>query len=184
MRSAGPKRHESIQARHNPIKYKNKPPKGMHLDSQDLHTMVTGSVAETETVLKSLDADIIALKRQVRPLWVWWQYNWNADTNIVQHTAFLCWSVFGIHCRVLNQLFIYSITPVLVRLLYSFLLMPFFFVVAFGLFLALLLIIPSVIRFALDPASVSFRVLKTEMGSESNWQLCFNVGKVFAIDSL
>ncbi|XP_076441963.1 REST corepressor 3-like [Babylonia areolata] len=66
MRSTGPKRHESMQGRHNPIKHKRKPPKGMYLDSTDLLAMVTGQPAQPEAILKSLDNDIINYKRQVQ----------------------------------------------------------------------------------------------------------------------
>ncbi|KAL8608668.1 hypothetical protein ACOMHN_002897 [Nucella lapillus] len=66
MRSAGPKRHESTQGRHNPIKHKRKPPKGMYLDSSDLLAMVTGQPTQPEAILKSLDNDIVSLKRQVQ----------------------------------------------------------------------------------------------------------------------
>ena len=35
MRSAGPKRHDSASTgRHNPIKHKRRPPKGMYLDNK------------------------------------------------------------------------------------------------------------------------------------------------------
>nr|KAG5714571.1 hypothetical protein BaRGS_007017 [Batillaria attramentaria] len=67
MRSAGPKRHESQQAgRHNPIKHKRKPPKGMYLHSEDLMSMVSGPPGQAEAVLKQLDSEIVSLKRQVQ----------------------------------------------------------------------------------------------------------------------
>ncbi|KAK7104924.1 REST corepressor 3-like [Littorina saxatilis] len=66
MRSAGPKRHESTQGRHNPIKHKRKPPKGMYLDAADLLAMVTGPPGQSQAILKALDGDIVTLKRQVQ----------------------------------------------------------------------------------------------------------------------
>ena len=65
MRSAGPKRHESTQARHNPIKHKRKPPKGMYLHNDDLMDMVTGQPGKPLAILKALDSHIVTLKRQV-----------------------------------------------------------------------------------------------------------------------
>ncbi|XP_076464104.1 REST corepressor 1-like [Babylonia areolata] len=66
LRSAGPRRQEAGQSRHNPMKHKRRPPKGMCLDSSDLHTMVTTSPSQAHTILKSLDSDIVSLKRQVQ----------------------------------------------------------------------------------------------------------------------
>lgn len=67
MRSAGPKRHESQQTgRHNPIKHKRKPPKGMYLHYEDLMSMVSGPPGQAEAILKHLDSDIVSLKRQVQ----------------------------------------------------------------------------------------------------------------------
>lgn len=67
MRSAGPKRHESQQAgRHNPMKHKRRPPKGMYLDQEDLMAMVSGPPGQAEAILKALDSEIVSLKRQVR----------------------------------------------------------------------------------------------------------------------
>ncbi|KAL8613782.1 hypothetical protein ACOMHN_029639 [Nucella lapillus] len=66
MRVAGTRRHESLQSRHNPIKHKRRPPKGMFLDIGGLQTMVTTSPSHTHTQLKALDADIASFKRQVQ----------------------------------------------------------------------------------------------------------------------
>ena len=65
MRSAGPKRHESTQGHHNPIKHKRKPPKGMYLDQNDLMAMVTGPPGQAEAILRALDGEVVTLKRQV-----------------------------------------------------------------------------------------------------------------------
>lgn len=67
MRSAGPKRHDSQSTgRHNPIKHKRKPPKGMYLDQNDLLAMVSGPPSQPETILKALDSELISLKRMVQ----------------------------------------------------------------------------------------------------------------------
>ena len=65
IRSAGPKRHESTQGRHNPIKHKRKPPKGMHLDAKDLTDIISEGQCKAESMLKTLDSDVVSLKRQV-----------------------------------------------------------------------------------------------------------------------
>lgn len=67
MRSAGPKRHDSQSTgRHNPIKHKRKPPKGMYLDHNDLLAMVSGPPNQPEAILKSLDSELVSLKRMVQ----------------------------------------------------------------------------------------------------------------------
>lgn len=67
--SAGPmKRREQqhSQHRHNPMRHKRKPPRGMYLSEEDLRLMLTGPPQQAEQILKSLDMDLISLKRQVR----------------------------------------------------------------------------------------------------------------------
>ena len=67
MRSAGPKRHDSQSTgRHNPIKHKGRPPKGMYLDQNDLLAMVSGPPSQPEAILKSLDSELVSLKRMVQ----------------------------------------------------------------------------------------------------------------------
>lgn len=67
MRSAGPKRHDSQSTgRHNPIKHKGRPPKGMYLDHNDLLAMVSGPPSQPEAILKSLDSELVSLKRMVQ----------------------------------------------------------------------------------------------------------------------
>ena len=66
MRSVGgPKRHEHSQHRHNPMRHKRKPPRGMHLHSDDLKAMVTGPVGKAEAILKTLDSELVTAKRAV-----------------------------------------------------------------------------------------------------------------------
>ncbi|XP_071080401.1 REST corepressor 1-like isoform X1 [Haliotis cracherodii] len=66
MRPQGLKRHESQHTgRAHPLKHKRKPPRGMHLTYDDLMSMVNGPAPQAEAVLKSLDSELVALKRQV-----------------------------------------------------------------------------------------------------------------------
>ncbi|XP_074662552.1 REST corepressor 1-like [Tubulanus polymorphus] len=68
MRSnLGPKKQElSHSGRHNPIKHKRKPPRGIYLNKEDLIAMATGPSGQGDAILKQLEAEIISLKRQVR----------------------------------------------------------------------------------------------------------------------
>lgn len=65
MRTAGPKRHDHGQHRHNPMKHKRKPPRGMHLNYEDLQVIVNGPLSQADALLKSLDQELVSLKRQV-----------------------------------------------------------------------------------------------------------------------
>ena len=58
----GPKSAQSL--RHS-IKNKRKPPRGMYLKYEDLLALATGPPGQGEAILKSLDAEIVALKRTV-----------------------------------------------------------------------------------------------------------------------
>ncbi|CAI9729721.1 REST corepressor 1,REST corepressor 2,REST corepressor 3,REST corepressor [Octopus vulgaris] len=67
--STGPtKRREQqhSQHRHNPMRHKRKPPRGMYLNEDDLRLMLTGPLQQAEQILKSLDAELVSLKRQVQ----------------------------------------------------------------------------------------------------------------------
>ncbi|XP_052273976.1 REST corepressor 1-like isoform X2 [Dreissena polymorpha] len=66
MRSTGPKRHEHSQHRHNPMRHKRKPPRGMYLSNEDLKAMVTGPPGQAEAILKNLDAELVTAKRTVQ----------------------------------------------------------------------------------------------------------------------
>ncbi|XP_076312771.1 REST corepressor 1-like isoform X2 [Tachypleus tridentatus] len=68
MRSAGGpmKKHESTSARHNPMRSKRKPPRGMYLSHEDLISIATGPPNQAENSLRSLDLEIVSLKRQVQ----------------------------------------------------------------------------------------------------------------------
>lgn len=65
MRTAGPKRHDHGQHRHNPMKHKRKPPRGMYLNYEDLQVIVNGPQGQADALLKSLDQELVSLKRQV-----------------------------------------------------------------------------------------------------------------------
>ncbi|ESP01599.1 hypothetical protein LOTGIDRAFT_139441 [Lottia gigantea] len=61
------RRHESqSHNRHNPIKHKRRPPKGMYLNQEDIMAMVSGPPGQPESLLNSLDAELVSLKRQVQ----------------------------------------------------------------------------------------------------------------------
>lgn len=54
--------------RHNPIKSKRKPPRGMFINVQDLMSMVNGPPGQGEAFLRGLNAEIVNLKRNVQAL--------------------------------------------------------------------------------------------------------------------
>jgi len=66
MRGMGAKRHEPGQHRHNPMKHRRKPPRGMYLQAEDLKAMVSGPAGQPEAILKNLDSELVAAKRNVR----------------------------------------------------------------------------------------------------------------------
>ncbi|CAG2230245.1 REST corepressor 1-like [Mytilus edulis] len=66
MRSAGPNRHDHGQHRHNPMKHKRKPPRGMFIIAEDLSLFTSGPPAQADAVLKNAEADLVSLKRQVQ----------------------------------------------------------------------------------------------------------------------
>ncbi|KAL3874067.1 hypothetical protein ACJMK2_037130 [Sinanodonta woodiana] len=66
MRVVGHKRHEHGQHRHNPMKHKRKPPRGMYIQQEDLQKLVTGPVGQAEALIKSLDSELVSLKRLVQ----------------------------------------------------------------------------------------------------------------------
>ncbi|GBO02172.1 REST corepressor 3 [Araneus ventricosus] len=53
-------------ARHNPARSKRKPPRGMHLNYDDLVAIVTAGNGEEDAILRSMDCEIISFKRQVQ----------------------------------------------------------------------------------------------------------------------
>ncbi|GIY76203.1 hypothetical protein CDAR_401893 [Caerostris darwini] len=63
LRSSGTMR---TSTRHNPARSKRKPPRGMHLNYDDLVSIVTSSNGEEDVVLRSMDSEITSLKRQVQ----------------------------------------------------------------------------------------------------------------------
>jgi len=65
--SSGPmkQRHET-RDRHNPLKSRKKPPRGMYLSYDDLVAIVTGPPGQDDAILKGMDSEVISLKRQVQ----------------------------------------------------------------------------------------------------------------------
>ncbi|KAG1649634.1 REST corepressor 3 [Nymphon striatum] len=69
MRSAGgSKRYESTASahRHNPMKSKQKPPRGMYLNCDDLMSIAASPISQGDAILKQMDIDVVSLKRQVQ----------------------------------------------------------------------------------------------------------------------
>lgn len=66
MRSSGPKHHEHSLHKHNPMKAKRKPPRGMYLNKEDLQAMISGPPGQPEALVKALDTELVTLKRQVQ----------------------------------------------------------------------------------------------------------------------
>lgn len=63
---SGPTKKQDLKDRHNPMKSKRKPPRGMYLNHEDLKTIALGPPGQGDAVLKSMDSEVIALKRQVQ----------------------------------------------------------------------------------------------------------------------
>lgn len=53
-------------SRHTLTKTKRKPPRGMYIDREDLESLANGPPGTGESLLRSLDQEIVALKRQVQ----------------------------------------------------------------------------------------------------------------------
>lgn len=62
----GTNKKQDLKDRHNPIKSKRKPPRGMYLNHEDLKTIALGPPGQGDAILKSMDLEVIALKRQVQ----------------------------------------------------------------------------------------------------------------------
>lgn len=60
------RKHEPGSTRHNPMKSKRKPPRGMYISSSDLNTIAGGPPGQGEALLKAIDSEVINLKRQVQ----------------------------------------------------------------------------------------------------------------------
>ena len=65
MRSSGAKHHEHSLHKHNPMKHKRKPPRGMYLNKEDIQAMVSGPAGQPEALVKALDTELVTLKRAV-----------------------------------------------------------------------------------------------------------------------
>ncbi|CAH1793227.1 unnamed protein product [Owenia fusiformis] len=62
MRSnIGPKRHDKHSAKH-----RRKPPRGMYMNMEDLKQLSSGPPGQGESILKSLEQELVSLKRQVQ----------------------------------------------------------------------------------------------------------------------
>ncbi|RWS04394.1 REST corepressor 1-like protein [Dinothrombium tinctorium] len=60
------RKHEPGSTRHNPMKSKRKPPRGIYLNLEDLTAIAGGPAGQGEALLKALDSEVINLKRAVQ----------------------------------------------------------------------------------------------------------------------
>lgn len=60
---------------------KRKPPRGMYLQHDDLLSIATGPPGQGEAILKQLDVEIVALKRQV-PIFTFHQRNFKFISHL------------------------------------------------------------------------------------------------------
>eukprot|EP00088_Acartia_fossae_P005578 TRINITY_DN1251_c0_g1_i10.p1 TRINITY_DN1251_c0_g1~~TRINITY_DN1251_c0_g1_i10.p1 ORF type:complete len:479 (-),score=95.51 TRINITY_DN1251_c0_g1_i10:1207-2643(-) len=64
--TTGPLRKDGLKATRNVFRNSTKPPKGMHINHDDLVALATGPNGQGEVVLKSLDTEILDSKRSVQ----------------------------------------------------------------------------------------------------------------------
>ncbi|GAB6025597.1 hypothetical protein CHUAL_011324 [Chamberlinius hualienensis] len=57
---------KDVKDRHGIVKSKRKAPRGMYLSHEDLKSIATGPVGQGEAILKSLDSEVVSLKRQIQ----------------------------------------------------------------------------------------------------------------------
>ncbi|XP_077998977.1 REST corepressor 1-like isoform X2 [Glandiceps talaboti] len=63
----GPMKNETARPdRHNPLKSKRKPPRGMYLDKEDLIAVTNVSSQGGDVLLKHLDTELVSLKKEVQ----------------------------------------------------------------------------------------------------------------------
>ena len=51
---------------HSRMRNRRKPPRGMYMNPEDVMAVATGPPGQGEMLLRQLDAELVALKRQVR----------------------------------------------------------------------------------------------------------------------
>lgn len=64
--TTGPMRKDGVKPNRAIFRNSTKPPKGMHINHDDLVALATGPPGQGETLLKSLDREIVSLKRTVQ----------------------------------------------------------------------------------------------------------------------
>jgi len=64
--TTGPMRKDGIKQKHSVFKNSSQPPKGMHINHDDLVALATGPPGQGEFLLKSLDREIVSHKRLVQ----------------------------------------------------------------------------------------------------------------------
>jgi hypothetical protein len=63
--TTGPMRKDGTKSKHSLFKNGNRPPKGMHVNHDDLVALATGPATQGEALLKSMDREIVSYKRVV-----------------------------------------------------------------------------------------------------------------------
>jgi len=64
--TTGPMRKDGIKQKHSVFRNSSQPPKGMHINHDDLVALATGPPEQGEALLRALDREIVGLKRQVQ----------------------------------------------------------------------------------------------------------------------
>ncbi len=64
--TTGPMRKDGTKSKHSLFKNGNRPPKGMHVNHDDLVALATGPSTQGEALLKSMDREIVSYKREVQ----------------------------------------------------------------------------------------------------------------------
>ena len=63
--TSAPIRKDGSKSKHSLFKNNNQPPKGMYVNHDDLVALATGPVSQGESLLKSMDREIVSYKRVV-----------------------------------------------------------------------------------------------------------------------
>merc|ERR1719292_12289 len=59
-------RKDGVKQKHSVFRNSSQPPKGMHINHDDLVALATGPPEQGEALLRALDREIVGLKRQVQ----------------------------------------------------------------------------------------------------------------------
>ena len=64
--TTGPMRKDGVKQKHSVFRNSSQPPKGMHMNHEDLVALATGPAGQGEALLRSLDREIVGHKRLVQ----------------------------------------------------------------------------------------------------------------------